>query len=252
MDKEIGEKIRRLVSRCDVCIVDLDQCVYPRFTQTALGRLLLIRSLSPKNRVFFPRLVADAFFISLTRTRQLFGRKPTNFMLMSAFSRVIRGMPLKLIEECASRLPGKGPRDWREALGRISSAMDTYLLTFSIDPVAAAYGRTRDSAGRPIFRGWRGTPLAVSGETIDKVIFSPRSLSPEAKLKAMEEIMASGGGERPLIIGHGEDESAMAIRARREGGGSIGFSKAGGTVAEFDLVLPGNAWKTIARAFSDV
>ncbi|MFH1038143.1 MAG: hypothetical protein V1789_05680 [PVC group bacterium] len=250
MEGSPGDRIRQVVSRCDVCIVDLDQCVYPRFTQTALGRLLLYRSLFPGNRDLFPQLLAGAFFITRIRTGQIFGRHPSNYMLMAAFDRVIRGMPMELVEECSSRLPMTGPQDWRIALRAISTMMDVHLLTFSIDPVAGAYGGTRDFTGRTIFRGWRGTPLTVNGGIIDKVIFSPRSLSPEAKLEAMEEIMTAGGFQRPLIIGHGQDESPMAGRARGLGGGSLGFSKAGGTVEEFDLILPGDAWKTIASGLT--
>ncbi len=248
MAEEIEYRIREVVDRCDVCVVDLDQCIYPRFAQTTLGRLLLLRSLRSRHWRFLPRFCAGAGYIGYTRAGQLFGRHPTNYELMTAFCRVIRGIPLQLAEDCANRLPEIGPRTWRAALGKIADGMSVYLLTFSIDPVAGAYGRVQDHRGRPIFLGWRGTPLEVDGGVITGAGFSDYSLSPAAKREALEEIMEEAGFHRPLIIGHGEDEAMMAVLARKAGGGSIGFLKPGGAIDDFDLRLPGDAWKLIAAA----
>ena len=130
--------------------------------------------------------------------------------------------------------------------------MPVYLVTFSIEPIARAYGTVRDSSGRRIFSGWRGTPLereetgAISG-----CLFSNESLSPGAKVKISEDIRAAGNHDYPLIIGHGEDEAAMAAAARRAGGGSIGFLRRKSDLqkikSDFDLVLRGDYWKTILK-----
>jgi len=242
------DKIRDMVRRCDLCVVDLDQCIYPRFTQTTLGRYLLWKSLKPRYWKFLPRLLSGAGYISRTRAVGLLGGRAANHELMAAFSRVIRGIPLKLVEDCAGRLPEKGPQVWREALGMISVRMKAYLLTFSIDPVARAYGMARDGFGRQIFAGWRGTGLNTAGGLITGVDFSRYALSAPAKLEALEDIMRDGGFEHPLIIGHGPDEALLAVRSRELGGGSIGFLRPGDSVADFELLLPGDGWRSIAAA----
>jgi len=249
--KTAEEMIREMVRRCEYCVVDLDQCIYPRFTQTTLGRLLLIRSLNPRYWRFLPRLLAGAGYISWTRSAQLWGRHATNHELMTAFCQVITGFPLKLVEELSLRMPGMGPQTWREALCKISLQMDVYLLTFSIEPLARAYGMAQDKRGRRIFKGWRGTPLEDNGGVITCADFSPYTLSAPAKLETLENLMRDRGFNHPLIIGHGEDEAGMAVRARKLGGGSIGLIKPGDNVEDFELQLPGDAWRSIASALKE-
>jgi len=242
------DMIRKMVRRCDLCVVDLDQCIYPRFTQTTLGRYLLWKSLRPRYWKYFSHLLIGAGYISRTRAAELLGRRAANHELMLAFSRVIRGIPLDLVEDLAARLPATGPQAWREALGMISIHMKVYLLTFSIEPVARAYGMARDGTGRPIFAGWRGTDLNTAGRMVTGVAFPRYSLSAPAKLEALEDIMRDGGFENPLIIGHGPDEALLAVRSRELGGGSIGFIRPGDSVADFELRLPGDAWRYILAA----
>lgn len=247
-DNNVGQDIRTLVARCDVCIVDLDQCIYPRFTQTALGRMLLARSFTKSHRGFAAQLLRGAAYIIVTRLSQAAGKKPFNHELMAAFCRTIRGMPIAVIEELVHRLPDTGPRDWKDALELIASRMSVFLLSFSIESIVRAYGETTGAGGKRIFRFVRGTPVTVSNGRVAGCIFSAASLSPEAKLRAMEEVVGKEGFRHPLIIGHGKDEAEMAQRARRMGGGSIGFVKASGDVSSFDIKLRGNAWIKIANA----
>ena len=245
------KKIREMVGRCDMCAVDLDQCIYPRFTQTTLGALLLLRSLKGKYRKYFPQLLSGAIYISWTRSLQVVGRRPGNYSLMSAFCRVVSGLPLKLVEERARCLPDMGPQSWRVALAELSSRLSVYLLTFSIEPVARAYGEARNVPGERIFRDWRGTSLILEKGKIKGCDITPDALGPEAKLRALEEILRTGDFQRPLIIGHGEDEMLMARRAREMGGSSIGLARGRKEVKDFELVLHGNAWRKIAAALRE-
>lgn len=237
-----------LVRRCDLCLVDLDQCVYPIFTQTVLGAILLFRSFSPRRWPFLPRLLSGALYIARTRLGQIAGPRPANYELMDAFSRVIRGFPVDWVEAGARIIPRLGPQSWREALGRIAERMPVHLLTFAISPIASAFGRERDPSGRVIFAAAHGTELIVLRGRIEGCSFTLPSLSPGAKLSALERICGEGGFARPLVIGHGEDESLIARRAREMGGGSIGIVRPGQEHGFFDLALRGNAWKTLARS----
>ena len=246
--KSSSDAIAELVGRCDVCLVDLDQCIYPIFTQTALGALLLLRGLAPRRWRHLPRLLSGAAYILRTRAAQILGDRPTNYELMNAFCRVVRGFPYAWVDECAAALPGLGPRGWRSALERISERMPVFLLTFAIKPIASAYGRTANSRGGRIFAGSMGTPLISFRGVIEGCSCTLCSLSPAAKLKEMERICAKEGFRRPLVIGHGKDESALCARAREMGGGSIAIVRPRQPHDFFDLPLRRNAWKTIARA----
>ena len=246
--KNDSAALAALVNRCDVCLVDLDQCVYPIFTQTVLGAILLLRALSPRRWPFLPRLLSGARYIARTRLGQVAGPRPANYELMDAFARVIRGFPFDWVEAGAAIIPRLGPPTWRAALGAIAERMPVHLLTFAIAPIASAFGRQRDPSGRVIFAAAHGTELIVLRGRIEGCSFTLPSLSPGAKLSALERICGEGGFARPLVIGHGADESLIAARAREMGGGSIGIVRHRQDHGFFDLALRGNVWKTIARS----
>ncbi len=240
--------IAALVRRCDVCLVDLDQCIFPVFTQTVLGAILLLRAWTPRRWPFLPRLLSGALYIARTRLGQIAEGRPSNHELMDAFARVIRGFPAEWVEAGAAIIPRLGPQAWRAALGGIAGRMPVHLLTFAILPIASAFGRQRDPSGRVIFAAAHGTELIVLRGRIEGCSFTLPSLSPGAKLSALERICREGGFARPLVIGHGEDESLIAARAREMGGGSIGIVRPGQPNHFFDIALRGNAWRTIARS----
>ena len=247
---ELVRSLREAIERCDLCVVDLDQCIYPRFTQTTLGALLLLSSLHPSRWRFLPRLLRGAAYISETRVRGLiFGGNPSNRDLMDAFMEAIRGWPRDLLERYSLLIPGTGPRQWRDALRRVAARMPVYLFTFSIEPIASAYGRATDKRGRPIFQGWRGSPLSCREGRVEEISYPPDSFSGETKRRWLEELLTAGGYHRPLIIGHGPDEALMARRAREMGGSSIG-RKGAESAEEFDSVLRGYSWKFISRALA--
>jgi hypothetical protein len=190
--------------------------------------------------------------ISVAYGRQLFGKKPSNYELMFNFCRVIKGLPLSLVEACALRLPKKGPQFWRVALAKLSIRMKVFLLTFSIEPIARAYGEVKDIQGRKIFQGWKGTPLLLKEGKIQGCAINSVSLSPPAKLEAMEVILSAGGFRRPLIIGHSADEALMARRSREMGGSSIRLVKHSRPVEGFEYELDGNGWKKLVAVLGEI
>ena len=123
--------------------------------------------------------------------------------------------------------------------------MPVYLFTFSIEPLAAAYGRTADNRGESIFQGWRGSPLNSRQGRVTEMLYPPDSFSARTKLKWLEELLISGNYHHPLIIGHGPDEALMARRARELGGSSIG-RKGSKSQEEFDFVIRGYPWKLLS------
>jgi len=241
-----------------VAVVDLDQCIYPRFTQSRLGATLLANairyrlSFSPGSEHLelarcLPRLMKGAAYIITRRIGQLAGRHVDNLTLMRTFGRVISGVPVKELENAASSLPRKGPGGWKTALASLARLMPVYLLTFSIEPVAREYGLFQVDGDR-IFSGWFGTPLLLEDGKIVGVQAEAGNFLPATKLRRLKELLTEYGYSRPLIIGHGHDEAAMVRMARRLGGSSIAIHRLGSNARDYDMVLGHGAWRSIARA----
>jgi len=247
-----------MIKRCDVAVVDLDQCIYPRFTQSRLGATLLAQAIhyrlnfSPTPEQLelarcLPRLLKGAAYIITHRIGQLAGRHVDNLTLMRTFGRIISGVPIKELEKAACLLPKKGPEGWKPALAPLARRMPVYLLTFSIDPVAREYGLFQLDSAR-IFSGWFGTPLLMGKGKIVGVQAEAGNFLPAEKLRRLKGLLTEYGYSRPLIIGHGHDEAAMVRMARRLGGSSIAIHRLGSNAREYDMVLGHGAWRSITRA----
>ncbi len=128
--------------------------------------------------------------------------------------------------------------------------MPLYLLTFSVEPIARAYGEVTVS-GRPIFSGWQGTPFLIRESRVAGLELPPGDLGPESKRRRLDALLREGDFCRPLIIGHGRDEALMALRARELGGCSLALRRWGSETEAFDLVLGRGAWSRLAAALSD-
>lgn len=243
-----SDRVRRLASRCDLCVVDLDECIYPRFTQTTLGAMMLARSFHPSRARVLPRLLAGAAYIAAARVLQTLGMTPANIDFVRKFSRAMRGVPMALMEECAATIPRTGPQEWRAALGAVASAMPVYLLTFSIEPIARAYAAAAGSAGRMIFSGFRGTPVRVRDGFFSACLFDEDSFTPNAKAEELTRILEETGRERPLVIGHGEDEAAMFAMAEKMGGGSIAVVRSDRLAGSLGASIRVTSWRAISTA----
>jgi len=243
---------QRRFAACDICCVDLDQCVFPVFTQTVLGMLAMGRAaVSPSLWPRLRQLLAGGSYIASTRLRQLGGHRPTNSELMRRFSAVMAGMPLDLIESLARLLPRMSFPGWRDSLAIVSARMPTGLLSFAIQPIIDAYRKTHGWRGKAIFDLASGTPIETAGTADGPVLLGCRDqaheLTGQAKLDTLQRWMADCAAGVPLVIGHGADEAPMADFARRRGGLSIGFRATPEWADHFDVTVDALTWRPVTR-----
>ncbi len=246
------KEARRRFAACDICCVDLDQCVFPTFTQVALGSLIVGKTLiTPR---LWPRLgplMAGGLYIIGARVRAMRGRRPSNEELMRNFSTVMSGVPLDVIESLARLLPSLSYPGWRDAMAIVSARMPTGLLSFSIQPIIDAYRETHGWRGRPIFDLASGTPIEIEGTPDGPVLIGcakeQSELSAEAKLATLRSWMDACRATVPLVIGHGPDEATMADFARKCGGLSIGFRPFDDYTDRFDVTVDAMTWRPLTR-----
>ncbi len=246
------DQTQRRFAACDLCCVDLDQCVFPTFTQIVLGTLAIGRSAAtPRLWPKLPQLMAGGAYIAGARLQKLRGYRPTNDELMQRFSSVMHGMPLDVVESLARVLPRISFPGWRDAMALISARMPTGLLSFAIQPIIDAYRRTHCWRGRPIFDLASGTPVEVASGAHGPVLLGcydeNSDLSDEAKLRTLEQWMTDCGARVPLVIGHGPDEALMAGFARERGGLAIGFRPKPEWADRFDVIVDALTWRPVTR-----
>jgi hypothetical protein len=243
---------QRRFAVCDICCVDLDQCVFPTFTQIALGTLAVGRvTVTPSLWPKIGQLLAGGSYIVRSRLGQLRGVHPTNEEQMERFSRVMSGMPVDLIESLARLLPRISFPGWRDALAVISARMPTGMLSFAIQPIIDAYRRTHSWRGRPIFDLASGTPIDIGDDGNGPVLLAcygaESNLTGQAKLDTLRRWMHQCSAAVPLVIGHGPDETPMADFARECGGLSIGFRPTSTWAGHFDVIVEALTWRPVTQ-----
>jgi len=256
----IGEDCLRRLARCDICVVDLDQCLFPGFSHTRLGQILTLRILlNPRRWSLLPRLLRGGLFIVGVRLRQLTGRRASVKLLMTRFDRHMRGLPYPLVSLSARWLPYLAFPAWRETLGELARRMPVCLLSWAVDPIVAAFAGQRDRNGRRIFSLTFGNSVDIKSDgdhaCITRCWSDKGRHLPHEKTEILRRWMDRLGAKRPLVIGHGQDELPMAALARRAGGVSIGVNPDPHRAAQFDIVLRQWTWRPLCglvrRALSD-
>jgi len=251
-EETLNREFAESLARCDICVVDLDQCLFPGFSHTRLGQLAFARCcVTPLHWRWLPTLIGGGLYIMRVRLRELSGRRAPTEQLMTAFDRCMRGLPLPLITSAARLLPRLAQPGWPETLGLIARRMPVCLLSWAIRPIVTAFAQSRDRRGQLIFTRAYGNPVTLAGEGNEARIercWLPESLSrPEHKLQVLKQWMKDLGKHRPLVIGHGPDEVPMAALARKAGGLSIGTNPHPDLAGQFDIAIRQWTWRPLHR-----
>ncbi len=228
--------------RTDVIVVDLDKCVFPGYSQTALGGLifwrLLTRPVQRSDRRHLPALLWGAFYIAVGKLR-----RPPNLHLLKTYARVMRGIPKQYFVEEARRLPRFARRGAAAFLESLDALTRVGLITLGTDIVAAEFIRQTPSltffrSNRLIFDDDHARlPLVGYGQ--------PLMHGPSAKLRLFDEIRRESDSANPLVIGHDVDDVLMAEAARASGGWSIGIRPRRSLREHFDVWTTGADWSPL-------
>jgi phosphoserine phosphatase len=232
-------RLAELARRTDLVVVDLDKCLFPGYSQTALGTTILWRvlvsPLSAGDRKYLVRLLSGALYVAASKVR-----RPPNRQLIDAYERAMRGIPEQYFLDGASLLPRFSRRGAREVVRFLSRHAPVGLVSLGIDVVAREFMKQvpglsfyrcnrlrfrQDQPHRP-FVGYEGERMC------DGV----------AKMRVLRALCVMSRARCPLVIGHDVDDVAMAASARELGGWSIGIRPPRALRSWFDARTTGADW----------
>jgi hypothetical protein len=257
-------ELRARLLGVDFAAVDIDECVYPGYSQADLGHLLFFaiaaRPICPSDRLLLPQLLSGGAYIQRVGLVARFGLRPSNRALMRRYERSMRGIPEAYFLEEARRIPPRSREGAAETLRLLGRFVPVGLISLGVNVLTEEFARqlgreggsgggaggvrfadsnrirfAPDAAGRRRFAGYEEPLLVGAGD----------------KLRILERRLEELGASRPLVIGNGEDESAMSELARRAGGLSVGV-KPTGRAGIFDLVVDGESWIPLLELLSHV
>ncbi len=262
------EELRAAFARTDLFALDLDQCIFPRISQEALGEGIALRLLRGPGRRLLPRMLVGGAYRALTHLKRFFGARTPAARLIAWYEWTMRGVPEVHFRETARELPPRSYPFAAETIALLVGHAPTGVATLGLDVVARTFVEQLPglsffdanvvvfcSDKRPACRGVgrpaSGTLAATSQpERGEERVFAcydhSRLLdSGEAKRQAVERRMAAVGASVPTIIGHNEDDAPLARLARERGGLAIGFNPSPRVLNAFDAIATGPDWEAM-------
>lgn len=247
------DEVQRRLRRSDIVAVDLDECVYPGFSQTDLGYLIFfkiaVKPLVSSDRRFLPQMLSGGAYIRKVALLSRFGRMPTSRQLMQRYEQSMLGIPEDYFLEQARRIPSRSYSGALETLRLLGKRAPLGFISLGIDVIAGQYIRHLNHDGELQVRFADSNRIVFatdgSGRRVFKRYHSPLLIGAEDKLRLLKSRMAQAGASCPLVIGNSKDEAAMAKLARSCGGLSIGILPSRRDAGEFDLLVEYSSWQPL-------
>ena len=256
LSNEPLERIADRFSRLDFAVSDLDQCLFPGFTQVALTvsmfkSLLKNHELSHDLKIKLKILDAVLFGCKV-KLRGLLDVQAEHIELMKKFEKLVCDIPREYFERAAKLAPGLSYRYGLETLSLLSEMMPAGIITMSIETILREFARQFIHNGEPIITFYEANRLRFQigdGEVFEGYSEKRFILTPDNKLQAMMDRMKQFSASCPLVIGHNFCEVPMVRVAKEMGGLSLGFNPDKDVENEFDIVVHARNWEPIYRFF---
>ncbi|MFP4058585.1 MAG: hypothetical protein ACLF0G_17095, partial [Candidatus Brocadiia bacterium] len=241
------EALRAAFAASDLVALDLDHCIFPGYSQTALGERvawrLLARPARFLDRRFLPRLGLGGLCFALKEARRLLGRETSMERLMARYERAMRGIPEPYVLDAAKAIPPASYPLAEATIAELCRLAPTGIVTLGLDVVARAYmeafaGLSFYEANRVVFRTAARRDRVFGGYDRASLM-----LDGGDKRRALERRMGDLGATTPTTVGHSEDDVPLASLARERGGLGIGFNPPASLRESFDVVVHGLDWE---------
>ncbi|MFW6108651.1 MAG: hypothetical protein ACOC8D_02440 [bacterium] len=244
-------ELRAAFARTEIVALDLDECIYPGYTQVALSRRvarrLLLRPRRRRDRRFLPALGLGGVLFAVKEAKLLLGVDTPMRRLVRRYERVMAGVPEPYVVEAARSIPPDSFAFAAETVAELAEQAPTGLVSLGLDVVARAY--------REAFRGPRGPALSFCESNVvawrerrgqrvfagyDRGAFLESGAD---KRRALERRMGVLGAEVATVVGHSADDVPLATLARETGGLAVGYNPPARLRRHFDVVVRGGDWQ---------
>lgn len=243
--------LRQALRRTGIIGLDLDECVFPGFTQVALGRRVAARVLRRparrRDRRLLPQLALGAALFGVKETKRLFGVDTPMRRLVAWYERVMRGVPEHYVEAAARDVPGGSYAFAAETIALLAEQAPAGLVSLGLGVVARAYLEALRGPSGPSLAFYEANTLRFRNEAGDRVCagYDRGALLVDGadKRRALERRMAALGANAATVVGHSADDVPMAALARETGGVAIAYNPPRRLWDHFDVVVQGADWE---------
>jgi len=234
-------ELRAAFARSEAIALDLDECLFPGYTQVALGRRVAWRILRRPVRRLLARLALGGVYFGIKETKRLVGVGTPMRRLVRRYERVLR------LLEAAAEIPAASYPYAAETVAELATQAPTGLVSLGLDIVARAYIQAFRRAAGPSLSFIESNVVRLRpgccGRVFDGYGREAFLENGADKRRVLEHRMAGLGAAVVTVVGHNEDDIAMAALARETGGLAVGFNSSWRLRDAFDIVVRGRDWE---------
>jgi hypothetical protein len=247
------EELQRRFSQVDLIVIDFDECLFPGFSQTTLGKLIfwkiLLSPLKFSDRRFLPSLLSGGIFICLARIRQSIGNNYDNRAMMEKYEDTMRGIPLHYFREAVVKIPVQEYLYSSKTIKELSRQARVGIISFGVDVVMQEYTRQLNKGRGECVSFYECNILRFEKEG-DREVFMGYQRDEVKTDKAhkgdlLKKWIQQCDARTPMVIGHNEDDTEMVAIAQGMNGIGIGFNPSPEVEDIFDLKVYGKDWESI-------
>ena len=246
-------ELRAAFARTEIIALDLDECIFPGYTQVELGRRVarrvLLRPRRARDRRFLAQLGWGGVLFGVKEAKRLFGVGTPMLRLVRRYERVMRGIPEEYLAAAAREIPGSSFAFAAETVAELAARAPTGIVTLGLDVVTRAYLEAFGGPAGPSLSFVESNAIAFR-ETGEGRVFASYDHGVlaehgEDKRRALERRMAALGACVVTAVGHSDDDVPLATLARETGGLAIGFNPPRRLRQAFDVVVSGGDWEAM-------
>ncbi len=245
--KEITKRIKNI----DLVCTDLDECLFPFYTQVLVVGEIILDSLFKRHMWrHLPRLIGGSLFVCLLIVIS-FGRVKVfkNEFLMKVFAWTVMGVSVLDIRKHSQYIHNFFYAESLTLLKRFADHnIPITILSLSIQPIL---DELKNNIG--FISCGVGNSIIEDPEThIFKGYQYPIKKGGKDKMSAFKNIVEECKANCPVIIGHSQDEVRLAEYVGSVGGFSIGINPKKGLANKFDIVMYSISWEPLVSLFDSL
>jgi hypothetical protein len=249
------EELQKRFNQIDLIVIDFDECVFPHFSQTTLGKLIfweiLFNPLEWVDLKFLPSLLFGGFFICLSRIRHRLSGIVDNLEMMKGYEETMMGIPLLYFKKAAVRIPPRSYFYSKVAIEELSKQAKIGIISFGVDIIMEEYMKQLNGGGKCCVSFYNCNILRFERKGAREVFVGYRrdelKTNKIHKGELLERRIKQFNAKTPLVIGHNEDDTEMVKIAQVMNGIGIGFNPLPEVEHAFDIKVFGKDWEYLCQ-----
>src|SRR3989339_1096429 len=222
------QSLKGRFSKTDLVVIDLDECLFPGFSQTILGVLIFVNICFFPYKIndwkYIPQLVKGGFFITFTKIKSWFNYNTGNRDLLDKYEMVMKGIPRVYFDSMVKYIPRLSYPFSAGAIRELAKKAPVGLVSFGLNIILEEYVKEFKKGGTPLISFYDSNIIYFKDSGFAGYQRSQLKTNKFDKKAVLERILSEFNARHPMVIGHNEDDLEMVKYAQENGGIGIGYN----------------------------